>query len=121
MIHLKTNLIYVYRWVSDMLSGKSQVRMKAASEMLIRCRLNTIKQLVVEDKLTHQILCKLSVSMMIGCGPERNRTMVRRVHRKVGIYLHTSPSIDAVKHTLYLVRSISQEVSKAGCANPQCI
>lgn len=48
VVHLKTDST----WVSDVLSGKSQVCMNAATEMLIRRRLSTIKELVKEYKLT---------------------------------------------------------------------
>ena len=50
--HLKTDSMCVYHWVSDTLSGKARVRTKAANEMLIRRRLETLKKLVTEYGLT---------------------------------------------------------------------
>jgi len=51
-IHLRTDSACVHRWVSDTLSGRSRVRTKAATEMLIRRRLGTLAQLVSEYELT---------------------------------------------------------------------
>ena len=47
-----SNSLCVYHWVSDMLTGKASIRTKAASEMLIRRRLHTLKSLVSEYDLT---------------------------------------------------------------------
>ena len=52
MLQLKTDSACVHRWVTDAMSGKARIRTKAASEMLIRRRLSTIKELVVEYELT---------------------------------------------------------------------
>ena len=35
VLHVRTDSLCVYHWVSDTLSGKARVRTKAASEMLI--------------------------------------------------------------------------------------
>ena len=42
-LHLFTDSACVHKWISDTLTGKSMVRTKAAREMLIRQRLDTIK------------------------------------------------------------------------------
>ena len=42
----------MHRWVTDALSGKARIRTKAASEMLIRRWLSTIKELFVDYGLT---------------------------------------------------------------------
>ena len=42
----------VYPWILDILTGKARVRTKAASEMLIRWRLETIRKLVTEYNLS---------------------------------------------------------------------
>lgn len=47
-VHLKTDSLTVYRWVSDALSGKCRLKTKASGEMLIRRRVGIIKDLVVE-------------------------------------------------------------------------
>ena len=48
VLHLKTDSACVHRWVTDALSRKVRIRTKAASEMPIRRRLSTIKELIVE-------------------------------------------------------------------------
>ena len=52
VIHLRTGLACVHRWISDTLSGKARVRTKVASEMLIRWRLSTLQELAAEYRLT---------------------------------------------------------------------
>ena len=47
ILHVRTDSLCVYYWVSDTSSGKARVPTKAASEMLIRRRLSTIKKLPV--------------------------------------------------------------------------
>lgn len=51
-IRLMTDSRTVYHWVTDTLSGKSRFNTKAASEMLIRRRLSTLKMLAEEYHLT---------------------------------------------------------------------
>ncbi|XP_043239685.1 uncharacterized protein LOC122390607 [Amphibalanus amphitrite] len=47
----------VWQWVSDALSGRARLRSKAASEMLIRRRLSTLKALKDEYGLSIRIRC----------------------------------------------------------------
>ncbi|KAF0291110.1 Intracisternal A-particle Pol-related polyprotein [Amphibalanus amphitrite] len=47
-IELKTDSATVHRWVSDALSGRARLRTKAHGEMLIRRRVDVIRQLVAE-------------------------------------------------------------------------
>ncbi len=49
---IHTDSLCVYHWISDTLTGKARVRTKAASEMLIRRRLETIRKLVTEYNLS---------------------------------------------------------------------
>ena len=51
VLHVRTDSLCMYHWVSDTFSGKSRVRTKAASEMLIRRRLSAIKKLAAEYEL----------------------------------------------------------------------
>ena len=51
-IRLMTDSRTVYHWVTDTLSGKARCNTKAASEMLIRRRLSTLKMLAEEYHLT---------------------------------------------------------------------
>ena len=52
VLHIKTDSVCVYHWVTDTLTGRARVRTKAASEMLIRRRLSTLRDLVAEYRLT---------------------------------------------------------------------
>ena len=47
-LHLRTDSLAVYHWISNALSGKVRLKTKASSEMLIRRRVDTIKALVDE-------------------------------------------------------------------------
>ena len=47
-LHLCTDSLTVYHWVSDTLTGRARVKTKASSEMLIRRRLGTLKSLIEE-------------------------------------------------------------------------
>ena len=51
VLHVRTDSLCMYHWVSDTLLGKARVRTKAASEMLIRRRLSAIKKLAAEYEL----------------------------------------------------------------------
>ena len=48
---LMTDSQTVYHWITDTLSGKARVKTKAAAEMLIRRRLETVKTIVEEYRL----------------------------------------------------------------------
>ena len=49
---IHTDSLCVYHWISDTLTSKARVRTKAASEMLIRRRLETIRKQVTEYNLS---------------------------------------------------------------------
>lgn len=49
---LHTDSLCVYHWIVDTLTGKARVRTKAATEMLIRRRLETLRKLVEEYNLS---------------------------------------------------------------------
>ena len=44
VLHVKTDSVCMHHWVSDTLTGRMRVHTKAANEMLIRRRLNTLKE-----------------------------------------------------------------------------
>ena len=50
-LHLCTDSVTVYYWVSETLTGKARVKTKASSDMLIRRRLGTLKSLIEEYQL----------------------------------------------------------------------
>ena len=52
ILHLRTDSLTVFHWISDALSGKARLRNKASSEMLIRRRVGTFKALLDEYGLT---------------------------------------------------------------------
>ena len=54
-LRVKMDSVCIYLWISDTLTGKARVRTKAASEMLIRWRLSTLKELVKEYTLTMDV------------------------------------------------------------------
>ena len=55
VMHLKTYSVSVYYWLEDTLTGKTRVRTKATSAMLLRRRLETIKSLVEEYGLSMDV------------------------------------------------------------------
>ena len=128
VLHLITDSACVHRWVSDVLSGKARIRTKAASEMLIRRRLSTIKELVVgyeltvdvelvrsqanrADQLTRvpqrwlDVLRKETKPVCATSMEEQESTRIRAIHQCSG---HPG-----VRRTLYFVRQGSPVVSKA--------
>ena len=50
-LHLKTDSLTVFHWISDAFSGKARLKTRASSEMLIRRRVNTVKDVVSEYEL----------------------------------------------------------------------
>ena len=56
VLHVKTDSVCVHHWVSDTLTGRTRVRTKAATEILIRRQLNTLKKLVEEYELTVDVV-----------------------------------------------------------------
>ena len=60
-LRIHTDSLCVYHWISDTLTGKARVRTKAASEMLIRQRLETIRKLVTEYNVCGCGTCHLKL------------------------------------------------------------
>ena len=54
-LHLQTDLLCMYHWISDTLIGKARIWSKAVNEMLIRRRLDTIKKIVTEYGLLLEV------------------------------------------------------------------
>ncbi|XP_037082439.1 uncharacterized protein LOC119103095 [Pollicipes pollicipes] len=52
IVDLRTGSATVHRWIDDVLSGRARLRTKAHGEMLIRRRIDVIRQLVDELSLT---------------------------------------------------------------------
>ena len=51
IVHLHTDSVCVYHWLTDTLMGRAQVRTKADSEILVRRRLTILQQLIREYSL----------------------------------------------------------------------
>ena len=51
IVHLHTDSVCIYHWLTDALTGRARVRTKAASEMLVGRRLTIIQQLIREYSL----------------------------------------------------------------------
>ena len=56
MIELRMDLATVHRWVDDALTGRARLRTKAHGEMLIRRRVDTIRQLAAELGLSLSVV-----------------------------------------------------------------
>lgn len=56
VIELRTDSATVHRWVDDALTGRARLRTKAHGEMLIRRRVDTIRQLVAELNLSLSVM-----------------------------------------------------------------
>ncbi|XP_043202630.1 uncharacterized protein LOC122370793 [Amphibalanus amphitrite] len=56
-VRLMTDSRTVYHWMTDLLSGRARLKTKAASEMLIRRRLSTLRMLVDEYELDVNVQC----------------------------------------------------------------
>ena len=54
-VHMQTDLLCVSHWILEPLTGKARIQTKAASEMLIRRRLDMIKKIVAEYGLSVEI------------------------------------------------------------------
>ena len=128
MIHLRTDSACVHRWISDTLSGKARVRTKAASEMLIRRRLSTLQELAAEYRLTINVaLVKSQVNQAdpLTRVPQRWLDSLRKEAEPIEPVcaasmdpahiwtIHRSCGHPGVKRTLYFVKLVSPEVSKA--------
>ena len=61
VLHVKTDSVCVYHWISDSLAGKACVCTKVSSEMLIRRRMSTLKVLMKEYALTVDVMLVPSI------------------------------------------------------------
>ncbi|XP_043192569.1 uncharacterized protein LOC122365419 [Amphibalanus amphitrite] len=122
-VTIMTDSRTVYHWLSDVLSGRARVKTKAASEMLIRRRLETVKKLGEEyamqlcvkfvpsaenraDALTRvpkKWLTPQGASMV--CGAVVTEPDIARIH-------HTSGH-PGITRTLRLCRRQSSDVTRA--------
>ena len=122
-IHLKTDSSTVYRWLKDVLTGKARLKTKAASEMLIRRRLEVIAQLKEEYSIElnlELVPSKYNLADCLTWVPNRwlnyqrgnvcavavcpDLEKIRGVHRSMG-----HPGVD---RTIYFVRRAHPKVTR---------
>ena len=130
-LHLFTDSACVHKWISDILNGKSRVRTKAASKMLIR------RWLVMIIKLVKEYTLSMNVSLVKSSQNKADRlTRVPQkwldvIKRNTGTVqpactasmssagldqikiVHRQSGHPGVRRTLYFVKQIAPGVSKA--------
>uniref|UniRef100_A0A5S6Q4C2 Uncharacterized protein n=1 Tax=Trichuris muris TaxID=70415 RepID=A0A5S6Q4C2_TRIMR len=126
-IELMTDSTTVHRWVSDGLSGKARLKTKAASEMLIRRRVDIVLSLVNEYNLELVVTLVNSASNkadVLTRVPQRwlhsaivipSSTCAAVVQPDVGqliAEIHHKMGHPGVRRTLYFVKRINPMVSK---------
>ena len=135
VLRIKTDPACVYHWLSDTLTGRARVRTKTASEMLIRRRLNTLKDLVAEyhltvdvtlvpsnlnlaDHLADRLTCvpqRWFDAMKRGNGPEPliGATQVNELNADQIPTIHRNSGHSGVWRTIYFVRKVCSPTTKA--------
>ena len=131
VIHLRTDSACMYRWMFDTLSEKAKVRTKAASEILIRRRLSTLQELAAEYRLTIDVvLVKSQVNRAdpLTRVPQQWLDALRKEAEPIELVctasmgeldpariqtIHQSCGHPSIKRTLYFMKLVSPEVSKA--------
>ncbi|KAK4322347.1 hypothetical protein Pmani_006904 [Petrolisthes manimaculis] len=125
-VEILTDSSTVFRWISDSLSGRSRVKTKAASEMLIRRRIGLVTSLVEEcglqvqislvpsennkaDALTRvpQRWLKTTAASGAVCMASEDKNIHDLVTR-----IHNSMGHPGVKRTLYFVRRVNSAVTR---------
>ena len=131
-LHVRTDSLAVYHWISNALSGKVRLKTKASSEMLIRRRVDTIKALVDEyglildielvrsecnraDALTRVAQkwlgkpngCDKPIVTVCGGATESlSDETIASIHEETGHH--------GIKRTLYFSRKVSPAVTRRG-------
>ncbi|KFD45290.1 hypothetical protein M513_13833, partial [Trichuris suis] len=116
-IELMTDSLTVHRWLNDSLSGRTRLKTKAASEMLIRRRMATILALVEEHNLN------LGVTL-VRFAENRADALTRNAQKSLHAFAIASPTDQliaeihctsghpGVKRTLYFAKRRDPTVSK---------
>ena len=129
-LHLHTDSLTVYHWISDTLTGKARVKTKASSEMLIRRRLSTLKSLIEEYQLELKVTlvtsgCNLAdvltrvpqkwLRIVNGREPSQETlsgVAVDSLSAKQIAEIHHTTGHCGIKRTLYFTRKINPSTSK---------
>ncbi|KFD56667.1 LOW QUALITY PROTEIN: hypothetical protein M513_02343 [Trichuris suis] len=125
-IELMTDSVTVHRWISDGLSGRTRLRTKAASEMLIRRRVGIVLSLVKECDLDLSITlvrsafnkadaltrvprrwCKFDRTPTAACAATANTDLEQLAAR-----IHHDAGHPGIRRTLYFVRRACPTASK---------
>ena len=128
-LQLKTDSQTVFHWVSDALSGRARLRTKAASEMLIRRRLNILCSLVDEYGLSVDIalvpsadnladpltrvpcewlrLCREGGVPQLDCGAVKTSSTHESIEE-----IHQATGHQGVKRSLYFARRVNPDVKE---------
>ena len=131
ILHLFTDSACVPKWISDTLTGKARVQTKAASEMFIRWRLDTIIKLVKEYALSMNVSLVKSSQNKANQLTRVPQSWLDAIKRNTGPVqpactasmssvgldqikiVHRQSSLPGVRRTLYFVKQIAPRVSKA--------
>ena len=130
ILHIHTDSAYVHKWVTDTLTGKFRVRTGAASEMLIRRRLDALASLVKEYGLSVDVDVRSEHNRADSLTrvPQRWFDLVKKAAEPPYCASAVSPSehdsewIRSIHHrsghpgvrrTLYFIRQVDPTVSKA--------
>ena len=123
--------VRLHHWVSDTLTGRTRVRTKAATEMLIRRRLNTLKKPVEEYELTVDVVlvpsnknmadrltrvpqrCFTAMKMKNGPKPLIGAIHVDELNAEKIMAIHRSSGHPGLRRTTYFVRRISPATPRA--------
>ena len=131
ILHIHTDSACVHNWVTDTLTGKARVRTRAASEMLIRRRLDALASLINEDGLSVDVALVRSEhnrADSLTRVPQRWFDLVKKAaeppycvsavspseHDSEWIrFIHHRNDHSGVRQTLYFIRQVDPTVSKA--------
>lgn len=129
-LHLCTDSLTVYHWVSDTLTGKAQVKTKASSEILIRRRLSTLKSLMEEYQLEFKVTLVASRHNLVDALTRVTQKWLRMVNRRTlpsqevccaatnslsderFAEIHHITGHCGVKRTLYFVRKMDPNATR---------
>lgn len=121
---LKTDSLTVYHWLDDALSGRSRVKTKAASEMLIRRRLETFTAIVNEYSLCLIIqlvpstsnradeLTRVPKKWLSRANDDELCTVAATVSDQDIANIHTTSGHPGVRRTMYFCRRLYPTVRR---------
>ena len=127
VLHLVSDLVCVHRWISDTLTGKAHVNMRAAGKMLVRWQLGLLWLLAKEYGLTidvkscqnrayslTRVPCRWMDLLKEGKEPvlESCAMVGRWLDKDQVADIHHQSGHPGAKRTLYFARLVDLQVSK---------